>query len=195
MASGARLLCIMGSGETAPTMVSVHAQLMASAGSPPGLAVMLDTPYGFQENASEISGKTMGYFRVNVGHPIEVGSLRESSSADRLALERLHNLLRDASYIFAGPGSPSYALRQWRGSRVPELLAEHLSGGGVITFASAAATSLGRLALPGYEIYKVGGPPHCLGGPDPLAAAGPALAGIPPHAQPPRGPPPPPPCT
>src|SRR5258708_19044871 len=171
----------MGSGETAPTMVWVHAELMARAGSPPGVGVMLDTPYGFQENASEISAKTTGYFSVNVGHPIEVASLRDSSSADALALERVHNQVRAASYVFAGPGSPSYALRQWRGSRVPDLLAEHLSGGGAITFASAAATSLGRLALPVYEIYKVGEPPHWLDGLHLLAAGRLDLAPIPPY--------------
>src|SRR5258708_23300899 len=148
MASQARLLCIMGSGETAPTMVSVHAELMDRAGSPPGVAVMLDTPYGFQENASEISAKTTGYFNVNVGHPIEVASLRDSSSPDALALERLHNMLRDARYIFAGPGSPSYALRQWRGSRGPHLLPGPLSGGGGVPLARPAAPLLGATAPP-----------------------------------------------
>src|SRR5258708_35152935 len=148
MASQARLLCIMGSGETAPTMVSVHAELMDRAGSPPGVAVMLDTPYGFQENASEISAKTTGYFNVNVGHPIEVASLRDSSSPDALALERLHNMLRDARYIFAGPGSPSYALRQWRGSRGPRPLPAHPSAAGGGDSPTPAAPPPGRRASP-----------------------------------------------
>src|SRR2546430_2654684 len=140
MTSTARLLCVMGSGETAPTMVPVHADLMSRVESPPGKAVLLDTPYGFQENAAEISAKAIGYFRINVGHPLEVASLRDSETAEPLAIERVHNQLRDASYIFAGPGSPSYALRQWRGSRIPELICDRLTGRGCITFASAAAT-------------------------------------------------------
>jgi hypothetical protein len=172
MTSTARLLCIMGSGETAPTMLAVHADLMSRVESPPGLAVMLDTPYGFQENAAEISAKAVGYFRVNVGHPLEVASLRDSETAEPLAVERVHNQLRDASYIFAGPGSPSYALRHWAGSRIPELISDHLTNGGCITFASAAATSLGRLALPVYEIYKVGEKVHWLEGLDLLARVG-----------------------
>jgi len=170
--STARLLCVIGSGETAPTMVSVHADLMSRAGSPPAPAVMLDTPYGFQENADEISAKAQAYFRINVGHPLEVASLRDRETAEPLALERLHNQLREAQYIFAGPGSPSYALRQWRGSRVPELIAAHLAHGGCVTFASAAATALGRLALPVYEIYKVGEPAHWLEGLDLLRPLG-----------------------
>ena len=169
----------MGSGETAPTMVPVHADLMSRVESPPGKAVMLDTPYGFQENAAEISAKAIGYFRINVGHPLEVASLRDSETAEPLAIERVHNQLRDATYIFAGPGSPSYALRQWRGSRIPELICDRLTGRGCITFASAAATSLGRLALPVYEIYKVGEKVHWLEGLDLLAGVGLDFAVIP----------------
>jgi len=179
MTPTARLLCVMGSGETAPTMVSVHADLMSRVGSPPSSAVMLDTPYGFQENAEEISGKTQAHFRDKVGHPLEIASLRDRDTAEPLALERLHNQLRDANYIFAGPGSPSYALRQWRGSRIPELIAGHLAFGGCITFASAAAVTLGRLALPVYEIYKVGDPTHWLAGLDLLRPFGLDFAVIP----------------
>jgi hypothetical protein len=162
----------MGSGETAPTMMPVHTDLMNRVGAPPAPAVMLDTPYGFQENAAEVSAKAVGYFRVNVGRPLQVASLRDSETAEPLAVERVCNQLRDASYIFAGPGSPSYALRHWRGSRIPDLIGDHLSDGGCVTFASAAATSLGRLALPVYEIYKVGEKVHWLDGLDLLAGVG-----------------------
>ena len=51
MATLPRLLCIMGSGETTPTMVSVHADLLSRLGPKPVPAVLLDTPFGFQENA------------------------------------------------------------------------------------------------------------------------------------------------
>ena len=179
MTSTARLLCLMGSGETAPPMASVHADLMRRVDSPPGRAVMLDTPYGFQENADEISARARAYFRVNVGHPLEVASLRDQESADPIALARLHDQLGDARYIFAGPGSPSYALRQWRGTQVPELIASHFAGGGCATFASAAAIVLGRFALPVYEIYKVGEPAHWLDGLDLLAPLGLDLVVIP----------------
>ena len=50
-----RVLAIMGSGETAPTMARVHRSLLARMGPPPVPAAMLDTPYGFQENADEYS--------------------------------------------------------------------------------------------------------------------------------------------
>ncbi|MDB5067536.1 MAG: hypothetical protein JWM18_3970, partial [Chloroflexi bacterium] len=51
-------------------------------------------------------------------------------------------------------------------------LVEKLRGGGCVTFSSAAACALGRYALPVYEIYKVGEPPHWLEGLDILGEAG-----------------------
>ncbi len=74
-----RLLTIMGSGETAPTMVKVHRRVMEAAGATgPGDAVLLDTPYGFQENADDISARAQTYFRSSVGHPIEVATWRSA---------------------------------------------------------------------------------------------------------------------
>ena len=153
--SAPRLLAIIGSGETAPTMTSVHAELFERAGQ--GIrAVMLDTPFGFQENADEIAARTVAYFRDNVGHDVEVASFRDAHSATPLEYERMCALLAQAGWVFAGPGSPTYAIRQWIGTRVPGLLAEKLNGGGVVVFSSAAAVGLGEMALPVYEIYKVG---------------------------------------
>jgi hypothetical protein len=169
----------MGSGETSPTMTSVHGELMERAGSPPAPAVVLDTPFGFQENADEIVAKAMSYFRISVGRPIAPASFRSAASAAPLDLETMLSLLRRAAYVFAGPGSPSYALNQWRGSLVPAVFAEKLRDGGVLTFSSAAATTLGALALPVYEIYKVGEAPQWQPGLDLLAPVGLQLAVIP----------------
>ena len=81
--------------------------------------------------------------------------------------------------MFAGPGSPTYALRHWRGTLVPGLLAEKLSHGGVLTFASAAALTLGRVTVPVYEVYKVGEAPAWVPGLDLLSAVGLTVALIP----------------
>ena len=43
-----RVLAIMGSGETAPTMARVHRELFRRLGPGPTPAALLDTPYGFQ---------------------------------------------------------------------------------------------------------------------------------------------------
>ena len=172
MATLPRILAIMGSGETSPTMTSVHADLLALLGPPPVPAVLLDTPFGFQENAPDICTKTITYFRENVRHPIGVASFRRADSAGRLAYETMLAQVREARYVFAGPGSPSYALRQWHGSGVADALTEKLREGGCVVFASAAACTLGCVALPVYEVYKVGQDPEWLQGLDVLAAIG-----------------------
>ncbi len=174
-----RLLCIMGSGETAPTMVSVHADLLSRLGPSPVPAVLLDTPFGFQENADDICSRAATYFKRNVGFPIDVASYRDRETATPLDYETMLSRISSARYVFAGPGSPTYALRQWRGTQVPELLRAKLQHGGCVTFASAAACGLGVVSLPVYEVYKVGEPPRWLEGMDLLSAIGLRVALIP----------------
>jgi cyanophycinase-like exopeptidase len=164
----ARLLTIMGSGETSPTMVKVHRELLQRAGTP---AVVLDTPFGFQENADEIAAKAVAYFRESVGTDLGVATYRSHHDDDTVTYETMLARLREANYVFAGPGSPSYALEQWRESSVPAVLSSKLRDGGAITFASAAALVLGTHTVPVYEIYKVGQAPHWLDGLDLVADA------------------------
>lgn len=166
-----RLLTLMGSGETAPTMVKTHRALLARLGAE-ARAVVLDTPYGFQENAPELAQRAIEYFRQSVGHPIEVAGLASLTEPDAMTLEQGLGRLRRADYVFAGPGSPTYALRQWAGTPVPGLIADKLRDGGAVTFASAAALTLGRFTVPVYEIYKSGHEPFWLDGLDVLSAVG-----------------------
>jgi hypothetical protein len=175
--SAPRVLVIMGSGETAPTMVTPHRDVVARFGGTPPRAVLLDTPYGFQENAGEISQRAVEYFAQRVQLSIEVAGFPGPLAADsreRSAQPSPASLarLRSADLVFSGPGSPTYALSTWRGSVVPEALADKLAHGGVTVFASAAAVTVGRFSLPVYEIYKVGHPIHWLDGLDLLTPLG-----------------------
>ena len=175
MAGLPRLLAIMGSGETSPTMAKTHRELLARAGPP---AVLLDTPFGFQANVDDLVAKATEYFRVSVGADLGLASFR-SADADAVATGRAVARLREAHYVFSGPGSPSYALRQWAGSPIPGALADLLATGGCVTFASAAALTLGVATVPVYEIYKVGAEPEWLDGLDLLGAVGLQAAVIP----------------
>ena len=178
MTSSPRLLTIMGSGETAPTMMKHHRELIARL--PQGAkAVVLDTPYGFQENAPELASRAVEYFRQSVGHPIEVAGLTRIKGADTVEVEKGLSAIRRADYLFAGPGSPTYALRQWEGTPVPDVVRTKLRSGGAVTFASAAALTLGRYTVPVYEVYKVGQDPYWLEGLDVLAAIDLEVAVIP----------------
>jgi cyanophycinase-like exopeptidase len=173
-----RILTIMGSGETTPTMARVHRAILDRLGERPVPAVVLDTPYGFQENADDITARTVDYFRTTVGAPFSVASFR-SADADPLSRETALVRIRDARLVFTGPGSPSYALRQWAGSEIPSLLARKLAQGGAVTMASAAALTLGRYTIPVYEIYKVGEAPRWLDGLDLLTPLGLPVAVVP----------------
>lgn len=173
-----RVLVIMGSGETAPTMVTTHQHLLARL--PVGSrAVLVETPYGFQENATEISERTIDFFRRRVGHDIRAVGPRTSSDLQGPAWDATIAALQDADYVFAGPGSPTYALAQWQGTAIVDVLGAKLRTGGIVTFASAAAVGLGRAAIPVYEIYKAGQAPEWVRGLDLMAIAGLDAAVIP----------------
>ena len=178
MSTSPRILTIMGSGETAPTMMKHHRELIARFPGTPK-AVVLDTPYGFQENAAELASKAVEYFRKSVGHPIEIAGLTRLHGQDTLTVEQGLARVRQADYVFAGPGSPTYALRQWAGSSVPDIVRGKMRTGGAVTFASAAALTLGRYTVPVYEIYKVGDDPSWLEGLDVLGEIGLNVAVIP----------------
>ena len=178
MSTSPRILTIMGSGETAPTMMKHHRELIARFPGTPK-AVVLDTPYGFQENASELASKAVEYFRKSVGHPIEIAGLTRLHGQDTLTVEQGLARVRQADYVFAGPGSPTYALRQWAGTSVPDIVRGKMRTGGAVTFASAAALTLGRYTVPVYEIYKVGDDPSWLEGLDVLGEIGLNVAVIP----------------
>ena len=76
-----------------------------------------------------------------------------------------------ADYVFSGPGSPSYTLRQWRGTEIPRLLRE--AGAGWLRHPRLGRRDHPRGgSLPVYEIYKVGEPVHWLEGLDLMSAAG-----------------------
>ena len=170
-----RILAIMGSGETAPTMVTTHRRLTSLLPSPVK-AVVLETPYGFQENAPELAAKAVEYFKTSINVDLVVAGLVRLHdthiAADPVAIERGLRALSDADYIFAGPGSPTYALRQWAGSSVARIMIDKLTNGGIVTFASAAALTLGKATVPVYEVYKVGQDVQKLDGLDILASIG-----------------------
>jgi cyanophycinase-like exopeptidase len=149
------MIALMGSGELTATMVEVHKELMRLSAAA-GPAVFLDTPAGFQLNADQISEKAVAYFRTRVGHPMAVASYKARPSDASLEAESAFPSLKQAGYILIGPGSPTYAVRQWEDSPIPGILAARVAAGGCLVAASAAALTVGRFTLPVYEIYKVG---------------------------------------
>ena len=163
------LLVVMGSGETAPSLVKVHREVdLATPGDGP--AVLLDTTFGFQVNADDLVEKTAGYFSASVGLPVELASWRRADLPE-VERERTLALVGRARWAFAGPGSPTYTLRQWRGTPMPAALADIVARGGTLVFGSAAACTLGTHSIPVYEVYKAGADPYWEDGLDLLGTA------------------------
>ena len=185
-----RVLAIIGSGETSPTMVTVHRDLVGrlELGNPQ--ATVLATPYAFQENAADVSARTERYFADSVGLRVDVTAGTSPKADPGMAPPlipwdaedetRQAAAIRAADWVFAGPGSPSYALAHWQAGPVAAGLRDRvLAGDGLTVLASAAAATAGRFAVPVYEIYKAGGAPRWLAGLDLLGPLGLNVALIP----------------
>src|SRR5262249_28063266 len=131
-----------------------------------------------QENAADISSRSQAYFARSVGLQVEVISDVGRDPATEPPGAHLA-AIRTADWLFAGPGSPTYALDRWRGQGADGLRDRIAAGTGVTVIASAAAAAIGCLALPVYEVYKVGADPHWLEGLDLLSVLGLKVALIP----------------
>jgi hypothetical protein len=119
-------------------------------------AVNIDTAYGFQLNVPQMSEKLEEYFATSLN--VRLTTLHFSSYEKSTKLERtlFKKQVRDANYVFAGPGSPTYALAQWAPLQLGDDLLTVLDNSGTLCFASAASLTLGAFTAPIYEIYKVG---------------------------------------
>ena len=157
-------LVLMGSGETTPTMVTTHQRLLADVatrtGHDPVRAALLDTPYGFQENAEEISSRARHYFAHHVGADVTVLQAPAPATADAATVARTLDAIHGLDWLFAGPGSPTYAARQWTAHPFADAMAGVVGRDGTLVLASAAAVTAGRRTVPVYEVYKAGEVPR-----------------------------------
>ena len=135
-------------------MSKIHRKLLKAI--PDVRAVNLDTSYGFQLNVPQMSEKLEEYFSTSLH--IAMTTLHYSAYERASEVERafFKQRVRDANYVFAGPGSPTYALAQWAPLHFGEDLLSVLNQGGTLCISSAASLTLGGFTAPIYEIYKVG---------------------------------------
>lgn len=150
------VLALLGSGETAPGMTKIHRELLEPIANLE--AVNLDSAYGFQLNVPQMSEKLEEYFATSLN--VKLTTLRFPSYEKASDLERVlfKERVRHANYVFAGPGSPTYALAQWAPLRFGDDLLSVLDKDGTLCISSAASLTLGAFTAPIYEIYKVGDP-------------------------------------
>lgn len=156
-------ITLIGSGEFGEGMARVYREILTRAPANPN-AVFLDTPAGFELNADAISAKAADYFAQRLQLALAIASYKNKTRATALETEAALRVLRRADFIVAGPGSPSYTIRNWRATPLWETLLHRFQRGAQLVFASAAAIAVSASALPVYEIYKAGDELHWLDG-------------------------------
>ena len=164
-------IAILGSGETSPNLVSVHREMISRLKKITN-PLIINSPFGFQENVDELSDKLQDFFMKSLGIETDILSYRTPDDLNTVDYFKCLDKINKSNFIFAGPGSPSYAIKIWKDTRFPKSFKEVLQNNGSLVFSSAAATTLGEYTLPVYEIYKVGEKPYWIEGLDILSAIG-----------------------
>ncbi|MGB8212156.1 MAG: hypothetical protein WCE68_01230 [Anaerolineales bacterium] len=151
-------LALLGSGETSLAGGRIF-EIIAQRFSPPLRIAILETPAGFELNSPKVAGRVGDFLETrlqNFRPQIDIVPARKRATPFDPDDPQILQPLLQADLIFMGAGSPTYAIRQLKGSLAWDLLRLRHRLGAALVFASAAVISVGACGLPVYEIYKVG---------------------------------------
>ena len=155
------LVALIGSGETSSTGRQVF-EILSQDLPDSFQANVLETPAGFELNSALVAGRVADFLQLQLQNRrakvniIPARARGTSASPDDPAIVEP---LYASCLTFLGPGSPTYAVRQLAGSLAWDVLRASQRAGAALVFASAAAVACGKLAMPVYEIFKVGEDP------------------------------------
>jgi hypothetical protein len=175
------MIALIGSGETSSTGRQVFETLCKDFPAPFEVNI-LETPAGFELNSAQVAGRVAEFIRLQMQNrraTVNIVPARARGSSASPDDPQIAEPLYKSQLTFLGPGSPSYAVRQLTGSLAWDVIRASQRTGTALAFASAAAVSCGNLALPVYEIFKVGEDPHWKPGLDLLSVYGLQLTVIP----------------
>jgi len=151
-------IAFLGSGETSLAGGRIFEALVRDLNGPLHIALM-ETPAGFELNSAQVVGRVGEFMAArlqNYKPAVDIIPARKKGSAFSPDDPEVLKPLLYANLIFMGPGSPTYAIRQLKGSLAWEIIRARHRLGAALIFASAATISVGAHALPVYEVYKVG---------------------------------------
>jgi hypothetical protein len=174
-------IAFLGSGETSLAGGRIFETLARLLPDPPRVAVM-ETPAGFELNSATVAGRVADFLKTrlqNYSPRVDVIPARKRYSEFSPDDPKILQPLLQANMIFLGPGSPTYAVRQLRGTLAWDIIRARHRLGATLIFASAATISVSAWVLPVYEIYKVGQDVHNLPGLDFFSDFGVPLSFIP----------------
>jgi subtilisin family serine protease len=161
-------IAFLGSGETSLAGGRIFERLVKDLPTSPQIAI-LETTAGFELNSDLVAGKVGDYLATrlqNYKPEIHIIPARKRGTDFSPDNPDILALLRTADLIFMGPGSPTYAVRQLKGSLAWDIIRARHRQGATLVFASAATIAVGAHALPVYEIFKVGEDVHVKDGLD-----------------------------
>lgn len=153
---------LFGSGEISPRGGQIWEAIARRLPASPQIAI-LETPAGFELNSAQVAGRIADFLQVrlqNYRPHVTVVPARKRGTPFSPDNPAITAPILDADLIFLGPGSPTYAVRQLRDSLAWQRVVACQRLGSALVLASAAVIAISALALPVYEIYKVGEDPH-----------------------------------
>ena len=171
------LLVLFGSGETGAVGKTIHRKVFQLLRKRDQRVAVLEIPAGFQPNSEIVANEVADVFRKSLREfvssvsvvparkktaerlprrPDEIGTPRNDDFDFSPDNPEILEPLKQASYIFLGPGSPTYARKQLENSLALNMILDRWENGAVLALSSAAALAAGNFTLPVYEIYKVG---------------------------------------
>lgn len=155
-------IAFLGSGETSLAGGRIFEALARLIPDPLRIAI-LETPAGFELNASLVAGRVGDFLKNRLGNykpTIDLIPARKKGTKFSPDNPEILKPLLQANMIFMGPGSPSYVARQLKDTLAWDIVRARHRQGATLIFASAATISVGRWVLPVYEVYKVGEDVH-----------------------------------
>ncbi len=151
-------VALLGSGETSLVGGRILESLARELPKPLRIAI-LETPAGFELNSAQVAGRVAEFFRTrlqNYNPVVDIIPARKRGTDFSPDDAGILAPLAQANLIFMGPGSPTYAVRQLRGSLAWDLVRLRHRMGAALLISSAATIAIGASVLPVYEIFKVG---------------------------------------
>ncbi|MFZ5878925.1 MAG: cysteinyl-tRNA synthetase [Chloroflexota bacterium] len=174
-------IAFLGSGETSLAGGRIFEAVARRHASPLRIAI-LETTAGFELNSAQVAGRVADFLKArlqNYNPIVDVIPARKLGTPFSPDNPDLLTPMLYADILFMGPGSPTYAARQLRGTLAWDILRARHRLGATLVFASAATIAVGAHALPVYEIYKVGEDVHTQPGLDLFADYGVSLSFVP----------------
>lgn len=155
-------MLLLGSGETSHSGGKSFEAALQDFEDPIRIRI-LETPAGFELNSSKVAGRVADYMKIrlqNLKPEIRLIPARQRQGENGTNSEELSLQTAEGDFIFLGPGSPTYTVRQLKNSLLFDIIQLVFLQGGILALASAATIAFGKYSLPVYEIYKVGEDPY-----------------------------------